>query len=41
MRATSDFRSVYCSLLETWLNTDAAMVIPGADQLARYAVVKP
>jgi uncharacterized protein (DUF1501 family) len=41
VRATSDFRSVYCSLLESWLNTDAAMVIPGADQLARYAVVKP
>ncbi len=41
VRATSDFRSVYCSLLESWLNTDAAMVIPGADQLARYAVVAP
>ena len=41
VRATSDFRSVYCSLLESWLNTDAALVIPGADQLARYAVVAP
>lgn len=41
VRATSDFRSVYCSLLESWLNTDAGLVIPGADQLARYAVVKP
>ena len=31
VRATSDFRGVYCSLIEDWLNTDAAMVIPGAD----------
>ncbi len=41
VRATSDFRSVYCSILEDWLNTDAAMVIPGADLLPRYPVVKP
>ncbi len=41
VRATSDFRGVYCSLLEDWLNFDAAMVIPGADVLPRYAVVSP
>ena len=40
VRATSDFRGVYCSVLEDWLNTDAAMVIPGADTLPRYPVVQ-
>jgi uncharacterized protein (DUF1501 family) len=39
LRATSDFRSVYCSLLEQWLNVDAAPIIPGADSFARYALV--
>jgi uncharacterized protein (DUF1501 family) len=39
VRATSDFRGVYCSLLEGWLGTDAAMVIPGADALPRYPVL--
>jgi uncharacterized protein (DUF1501 family) len=40
VRMTSDFRGVYCSVLEDWLNTDAAMVIPGADALPRYPVVQ-
>ncbi len=40
VRLTSDFRGVYCSVIEDWLNADAAMVIPGADQLPRYAVVQ-
>ncbi len=40
VRATSDFRGVYCSIIEDFLNTDSAMVIPGADQLPRYAVVQ-
>ena len=40
VRATSDFRGVYCSVIEDWLNTDAAMVIPGADLLPRYPVVQ-
>ena len=40
VRATTDFRGVYCSVIEDWLNTDAAMVIPGADPLARYPVVQ-
>jgi uncharacterized protein (DUF1501 family) len=40
LRATSDFRSVYSSLLEQWLNVDAAPIIPGADGFARYALVK-
>ncbi len=40
LRATSDFRAVYCSLLEQWLSTDAAAVIPGASSLARPVLVK-
>jgi uncharacterized protein (DUF1501 family) len=40
LRATSDFRAVYCSLLEQWLSTDAASVIPGASSLARPVLVK-
>jgi uncharacterized protein (DUF1501 family) len=33
---TSDFRSMYCTLLESWLGVDAGPIIPGADSLARY-----
>jgi uncharacterized protein (DUF1501 family) len=40
LRATSDFRAVYCSLLEQWLNVDAGPIIPGADSFARYALVQ-
>ena len=29
VRVTSDFRAMYCSLLEQWLGHDAASVIPG------------
>ena len=35
LHATSDFRAVYCSLLEQWLGDDAAPVIPGASVFAR------
>jgi uncharacterized protein (DUF1501 family) len=38
--ATADFRSLYCSLLEDWLGTEAEGIVPGASALARYAVVK-
>ena len=41
LRATSDFRGVYCSLLEDWLNVDAGPIIPGADSLPRYTLIKP
>ena len=41
VRATSDFRELYCSLLEGWMNTDAAQVIPGAAGLGRYAILDP
>lgn len=33
---TSDFRSMYCTLLESWLGVDAGPIIPGAASLARY-----
>jgi uncharacterized protein (DUF1501 family) len=36
---TSDFRSMYCTLLEGWLGVDAGPIIPGADSLARYSTL--
>ena len=41
LRATSDFRAMYCSLLEQWLDFDAAAIIPGASGFARPVLVKP
>ena len=40
LAVTVDFRRVYCSLLEDWLGTDAAEVIPNAASFGRLAVVK-
>ena len=40
LRATSDFRSLYCSLLEDWMGTEAAGIIPDAERFARYAVLR-
>jgi uncharacterized protein (DUF1501 family) len=40
LKATSDFRSVYCALLEQWLAFDPARVIPGASQFTRPALVR-
>ena len=40
LRATSDFRAMYCSLLEQWMMFDAARVIPGASGFARPVVVE-
>jgi uncharacterized protein (DUF1501 family) len=40
LRATSDFRGVYCGLLEQWLGHDAGAVIPEAARFARPALVK-
>jgi uncharacterized protein (DUF1501 family) len=40
LRMTSDFRSLYCSLLEQWLGHDAASVIPGAAAFARPALIR-
>jgi uncharacterized protein (DUF1501 family) len=39
LRATADFRALYASLLEQWLNADAADVIPGAAGLGRPVLV--
>ncbi len=38
---TSDFRSVYSSLLEQWLGVDAAPLIPNAGAFARVPLVAP
>ena len=35
LRATSDFRGLYCSLLEQWFQTEAAGIIPSAGSFAR------
>jgi uncharacterized protein (DUF1501 family) len=40
LRATSDFRGVYSSLLEQWLGEDATAVIPGAKSFQRPVLVK-
>jgi uncharacterized protein (DUF1501 family) len=40
LRATSDFRGVYGSLLEQWLGADAEAIIPGARGFARPKLVK-
>ena len=39
LRNTSDFRAVYCSLLEQFFGVDAAAVIPGASGFARPALI--
>jgi uncharacterized protein (DUF1501 family) len=41
LRATSDFRGMYSSLLEQWLEFDAEAIIPGAAGFARPTLVKP
>jgi uncharacterized protein (DUF1501 family) len=40
LAVTVDFRSVYASILEQWLKTDAAAAIPGAGSLGRVALVQ-
>ena len=40
VRATSDYRSVYASLLEQWYRVDAAAILPDAKKLARYRLLK-
>ena len=40
LRMTTDFRGVYCALLEQWLGQDAGPVIPGAASFARPRLVK-
>ena len=40
LKVTMDFRTVYSSLLEQWLGTDAGSVIPGADVVGRVQLVR-
>lgn len=40
LKVTVDFRQVYASLIEQWLGSDAAAVIPRAEQLARVGLVR-
>jgi uncharacterized protein (DUF1501 family) len=40
LKATVDYRSVYCSVLEQWLATDAAAVIPQAKSFARLPILR-
>ncbi|HTT95381.1 MAG TPA: DUF1501 domain-containing protein [Solirubrobacterales bacterium] len=40
LRVTSDFRGMYCSLLEEWLGFDSTQVIPGASGFAKPKLVK-
>ena len=39
LRHSSDFRALYCSLLEQWFDIDADGLIPGASGFARPAIV--
>ena len=40
LRATSDFRGLYSSIIEQWFGLDAAAVIPDAGSFARPALLK-
>jgi uncharacterized protein (DUF1501 family) len=40
LRATSDFRGLYCALLEQWFGADAAAVIPGSADFARPELLR-
>ncbi|HZL49110.1 MAG TPA: hypothetical protein VFC30_08870 [Solirubrobacteraceae bacterium] len=37
---TSDFRAMYCSLLEQWFQTDAGVAIPESASFARPQLIK-
>jgi uncharacterized protein (DUF1501 family) len=39
LRATSDFRAVYASLVEQWFDVDAARIIPDARKMPRPRLV--
>jgi uncharacterized protein (DUF1501 family) len=39
LRATFDYRSLYCSLLEQWFATDAAAIIPSAASVPRATLL--
>jgi uncharacterized protein (DUF1501 family) len=39
VRVTSDFRAMYCALLDQWMGHDAAAVIPGADGFSNIPIL--
>ncbi len=39
LRATADFRGLYCALLEQWFGTEAAGIIPSAPSFTRPALL--
>ncbi len=40
LRNTCDYRAMYCSLLEQWFDTEAAVAIPEASSFARPVLLK-
>jgi uncharacterized protein (DUF1501 family) len=40
LRATADFRGIYCALLEQWLGVEAGAVVPDAGKFQRPALLK-
>jgi uncharacterized protein (DUF1501 family) len=40
LRVTSDFRAMYCSLLEEWLGFDSAAIIPSAEGFEKPKLVR-
>jgi uncharacterized protein (DUF1501 family) len=40
LRPTSDFRGLYAAILEDWLGTDAAAIIPNAKRFARPKILR-
>ena len=40
LRHTTDFRAVYCSLLEQWLGVEATGIVPGAASFSRPVLVR-
>ena len=40
LRATTDFRAVYASLVEQWFDVDAARILPDAKKMPRYRLVR-
>jgi len=39
LRATADFRGLYCSLLEQWFQTEAEGIIPSSASFSRYSLL--
>jgi uncharacterized protein (DUF1501 family) len=40
LKATVDFRSIYCSVLEQWFGTDAGPIVPRASSFARVPLLR-